>query len=403
LGNLTLYKPHAKQLEIHSAINKPGKYFVVSIGRQFGKTLLGENQAIKWAVENNYKIGWVSPTYKQCKKVFKEITKALGNCALVTRINHSDLTIEFITGSSILFYSAEAYDTIRGETFDALICDEFAHFKPQAWDEVLKATVLVKGKKVLLLSTPSGKNQFYNIFQLSNYNDNYKSFYGTSYDNPFIDPEEIEDARRSLPEHIFRQEYLAEFLDNGSQVFRNIQECVKTAKKDATTFAGLDLGRANDYTVLTMVNSKNQEIYSNRWRHMEWSAIINEVVKALDKYKPYTLIEANGAQDAIYEQIRDKVSFNKAKVKPFITTQKSKQAIVEDLIVGFEEMQVGIIGHDFQTAELEAFSYSYNVKTRTIKYSAPVGLHDDYVMSRAICSHAHKTMKKAGRYHIIVS
>ena len=402
MGKLTLYKPHPKQLEIHKAINQDGKYFVVSIGRQFGKTLLGENQALKWAIENkNWKVGWVSPTYKQCKKVFKEVVRALGKCPFVVRINNSDLIIEFDTGSVILFYSAEAYDTIRGETFDGLICDEFAFFKPAAWDEVLKATVLVKGKKVLIMSTPKGKNQFYKVFNLANDNPQYKSFFGTSYDNPFIDPEEIEDARRSLPEHIFKQEYLAEFLDDGSSVFRNINECINQANKTNHLFAGIDLGRADDWTVLTIVNDQDEEVYSNRWRHMDWSAIINNIVVVLNKYKPKTLVEANGAQDAIFEQIRNAVNYPKTSIKPFVTTSKSKQAIVEDLIVGFENKELSIIGYDWQVSELQTFTYEYNLKTRAIKYSAPVGLHDDYVMSRAITRQAKKTMKKSGVYNII--
>jgi RNA-binding protein YhbY len=387
-------------LEIHNAINSDGKYFVVSIGRQFGKTLLGENQALKWAVENNWKIGWISPTYKQCKKVFKEIVRAMGKNPFITSANHSDLVLNFTTGSTMLFYSAEAYDSIRGETFDALVGDEVAFWKPEAWNEVLKATVLVKGKKVLLLSTPKGKNQFYTLFNQSINNDNYHSFYGTSFDNPFIERSEIEDARRMLPDHIFRQEYLAEFLDNASSVFRNIKECIEIGEETRTLFAGVDLGRADDYTVLTIVDQNNKEVYCERWRHLEWSTIINNVVTKLNKYKPNVLIESNGAQDAIYEQIRDKVNYNKSKVKPFVTTSKSKQAIVENLIVAFENKEIGILGKDWQVSELETFTYEYNLKTRTIKYSAPSGLHDDYVMSRAICNEAHKTMKSSGIYHI---
>jgi RNA-binding protein YhbY len=387
-------------LEIHNAINSDGKYFVVSIGRQFGKTLLGENQALKWAVENNWKIGWISPTYKQCKKVFKEIVRAMGKNPFITSANHSDLVLNFTTGSTMLFYSAEAYDSIRGETFDALVGDEVAFWKPEAWNEVLKATVLVKGKKVLLLSTPKGKNQFYTLFNQSINNDNYHSFYGTSFDNPFIERSEIEDARRMLPDHIFRQEYLAEFLDDASSVFRNIKECIEIGEETRTLFAGVDLGRADDYTVLTIVDQNNKEVYCERWRHLEWSTIINNVVTQLNKYKPNVLIESNGAQDAIYEQIRDKVNYNKSKVKPFVTTSKSKQAIVENLIVAFENKEIGIIGKDWQISELEAFTYEYNLKTRTIKYSAPSGLHDDYVMSRAICNEAHKIMKSSGIYHI---
>lgn len=387
-------------MEIHNAINSDGKYFVVSIGRQFGKTLLGENEALKWAVENNWKVGWISPTYKQCKKVFKEIVRAMGKNPFITSANHSDLVLNFTTGSTMLFYSAEAYDSIRGETFDALVGDEVAFWKPEAWNEVLKATVLVKGKKVLLLSTPKGKNQFYTLFNQSINNDNYHSFYGTSFDNPFIERSEIEDARRMLPDHIFRQEYLAEFLDDASSVFRNIKECIDLGEETRTLFAGVDLGRADDYTVLTIVDQNNREVYCERWRHLEWSAIINNVVTQLNKYKPNVLIESNGAQDAIYEQIRDKVNYNKSKVKPFVTTSKSKQAIVENLIVAFENKEIGIIGKDWQMSELEAFTYEYNLKTRQIKYSAPSGLHDDYVMSRAICNEAHKIMKSSGIYHI---
>ena len=401
MGNIKLYKPNPKQLEIHKALETDIKYCIVSIGRQFGKTLFAENQAVKWGLENkSWKIGWISPTYKQAKKVFKEITKALADCNYVVDVNRGDLVIEFNTSSVIQFYSAEAYDSIRGETFDALICDEFAFFKPEAWNEVLKATVLVRGKKVLILSTPRGKNQFYNLYNLAEHNKNYISFRGSSYDNPFIDPEEIKEAQRNLPDHVFKQEYLAEFLDNGSSVFRNIKECIRRSNNTSSLYAGIDLGRSDDYTVLTIVDSNNVEVYCERWRHMDWSAIINNIVEQLNKYRPNTLVESNGAQDAIFEQIRNKVAYNKNSIQPFVTTSKSKQNIVEDLIVKFESMDIGIIGHDWQINELEVFTYEYNLKTRAIKYSAPVGLHDDYVMSRAITNHALKTMKSSGKYFV---
>jgi len=133
---------------------------------------------------------------------------------------------------------------------------------------------------------------------------------------------------------------------------------------------------------------------------MEWSSIINNIVEQLNKYRPNTLVESNGAQDAIFEQIRNKVAYNKNSIQPFVTTSKSKQNIVEDLIVKFENKDIGIIGHDWQVNELEVFTYEYNLKTRAIKYSAPVGLHDDYVMSRAITNHALKTMQSSGKYFV---
>jgi len=296
---------------------------------------------------------------------------------------------------------AEAYNSIRGESAHALILDEFRDFHPNAWGEAIKPTLTVTGKKVLVISTPKGKGQFYQLHQYGiNGQDRYISFNGSSYENPHANVDEINDAKRNLPDHIFRQEYLAEFIDDGSEVFSNIKEAIKIGEKTRLCFAGVDLGRADDYTVLTIVNENNEEIYCGRWRHMEWSKIIDNVVNKLNEFKPYTLVEANGAQDAIYEQIRNKVSYNKSMIQPFITTSKSKQAIIEDLIVEFEQQDIGIIGEDWQEGELEAFTYEYNIKTRQIKYTAPIGLHDDYVMSRAITSHARKTLKRKGNYMI---
>ena len=404
MATIELYKPHPKQLEIHKALERDDiMYCIVPTGRQFGKSLLAENQAVKWAIDNNdWNIAWISPTYKQCKKVFREMNNNLGNCPAYSKDPHlSDLIYSFSNGSQIIFYSAEAYDSIRGESFDAIICDEFRFFHPNAWNEGIKPTLTVTGKKVLIISTPKGKGQFYNLFQLGKTEPRYISFTATSFDNPHANKDEIEDARRNLPAHIFKQEYEAEFIEDGSEVFINIDECIKEATKTPILFAGIDLGRADDYTVLTIVNEQDEEVYCERWRHMDWSKIIGHIVETLNRYKPYCLVEANGAQDAIFEQIRNAVNYSKVKIMPFVTTSKSKQSIIENLIVKFENKEIGILGYDYQLSELQAFTYEYNIKTRAIKYSAPLGLHDDYVMSRAITSQAHKTMKKKGTYNIV--
>jgi len=403
LATATLYTPHKNQRLIHDAINNGSeKYYILAIGRQWGKTLLDINQALYWGLSfKKVKIGWVSPIYAQCKKVFKETVKAFDKKPHIYRsVNRGDLIIEYVTGSTVQFFSADSYDSIRGNTFDFLIVDEFAFIAREAWTEVLRATVLVHGKKVILSSTPKGKGLFWELFNLEHSNKNYKSFRMSSYDNPFIDPKEIDDARATLPDHIFRQEYLAEFLDNAGSVFRNITEAVRPSVQTPKLYFGLDLGRADDYTVLTIINDRNEEIFCKRWRHMEWSTIMNEVAAELNKYKPKGKIESNGSQDAIFEMIQKKVTYGKSNVEPFITALKNKQEIVEDLIVCFEEKTIGILGEDFQKHELEVFTYEYNLKTRNIKYSAPTGLHDDYVMSRAIAYNSLKTMKASGKYSI---
>lgn len=399
MATIELYKPHPKQLEIHNALARPDvMYVIVPTGRQFGKTTCGENQAVKWGVEEKWNVGWISPTYKQCKKVFREMLNNLGDCPAFSKPpNLSDLIIYWHGGQTI-FYSAEAYDSIRGESFDAVILDEFRDYKQGAWEYGIKPTLTVTGKKVLVISTTKGKGPLYTLAQMQNTSPRYLTITATSYDNPYANKSEIDDAKRTLPDHIFRQEYMAEFLEDGSEVFPNIKECIKIGSKTDRYYAGVDLGRADDYTVLTIVDSNNNEVYCDRWRHMEWSKIIDNVVTNLNKYQPYTFIESNGAQDAIYERIRDTVNFSKYRVEPFVTTTKSKQEVVENLIVAFEQKTLGIIGEEWQVSELQSFAYEYNVKTRQIKYSAPIGLHDDYVMSRAICNHAYRELKSKGNF-----
>jgi hypothetical protein len=126
---------------------------------------------------------------------------------------------------------------------------------------------------------------------------------------------------------------------------------------------------------------------------MDWTAIVSLVAAKLNEYKPSGFIECNGTQDAIFEMILAKITYGKHNIQPFVTTAKNKQSIIEDLIVAFEDKSIGIIGHDFQKHELEVFTYEYNLKTRNIKYSAPTGLHDDYVMSRAMCYRAFKSLR----------
>jgi hypothetical protein len=401
---LQLYNPHPKQAEIHRALNSLAcKYYTVPIGRQFGKSLLGINQNYLWGINNaDIQMGWVSPVYSQAKKVFREMEKGIIDTPFLRSSNKSDLIITFGNRSTLQFFSAEAYDAIRGNTFHYLTCDEFDYFKSEAWDEVLKATVIVKGRKVLFLSTPKGKGLMFRMANMSNVDPNYHTIKGTSFDNPLIPVSELEDARRNLPEHIFKQEYLAEFLDDSSSVFKEVKACIKNNPPfTLETFAGVDLGRADDYTVVTVLNSVGQVIHIERWRHLEWSEIINNVVDVLNKYKPRTIIEANNAQDAIYEQIRNKIVFNKSWLEPFVTGQKNKQNIIEDLIVAFEQRDIGITSEQWLIDELNMYTYDYNLKTRQIKYSAPQGFHDDGVMSLAFAWAAYRNLKGMGKMIVL--
>lgn len=398
--SVQLYRPHQNQEKIHWSIkNEPYKYYVLDIGRQFGKTLLAENQAMDWAFNQpGCKIAWVSPIYKQAKKVFEEIDLAFAHASFVfSEKNKTDLTFKFCTGSTMQFFSAERYDNIRGFTFDYLICDEFAFMDAEAWTEVLRATVLVRGKKVLLISTPKGKNHFWQLHSLDGIDKQYKSFKMTSYDNPIIDPSEIDAAKETLPDHVFRQEYMAEFIDGGTGVFLNLN--IQSAERTDKNYFGVDIGRADDYTVLSIFNKEGKQIYIERWRHDTWVNISRKVAEKINEYNAVGYVEVNSVGDAIFEQIRT-LCRNQNNVHPFITTAKSKQDIIEQIAVANMNKEISFLNCDWLIKEFDVFTFEFNAKSRTVRYAAPSGFHDDGVMGSAIGYEAFKKLKHSGQYFI---
>lgn len=395
MSSIKGYKPHAKQREIHDAINNTdAKYYVCNIGRQFGKTMLGINQCLYWSInDKSSMIGWVSPIYKQSKKVYQELKRATESSGFF-KYNDTELIVKGFN-STIQFFSAERADGIRGNTFDYLICDEFDFMKTNTWEEVLQPTILVKGKKVLFISTPRGKRMMYKLSLLRHNDDRYRYFQYSSYDNPMIDPREIDSIRETVPDHIFRQEYLAEFLDGATGLFKNVRECIKVASNSGTLYGGLDIGRADDYTVLTIGTKDGGVIHIERWRHDEWTRIIDKVAALISKFKCNTYVEINNQGDVFFELLKMKCG---NLVQPFTTTTKSKPIMIEDLAVAFEQLELSLPNEEYLIDELEAFTYVFDAKTRHVKYSAPEGIHDDSVISLSLYNQARKNLSQRGKY-----
>ena len=397
------YTPTIKQREIIEAgLDATTKYITGCFGRQAGKSFTALNLMLKWMLEDNNSVGmWVAPIFAQSKKVFTELNNIIAGANLTKSVNKSELTITFINGSVLYFRSGEREDSLRGYTLDYLVIDEAGYIKNNVWSEVLRPTVLVKGKKVLFISTPKGKNWFYDV-AMRGYGDEhiqYKTFHATSFDTPFITEEELLEAKQSLPETIYRQEILAEFIDDGGEVFNSIKTtCVMTEYPHQVSnekyYAGLDFGRQNDYTVLTILNSEGKIVEFYRERQKSWDIIISEVVMKLRKWKPITYVEVNSIGDVLFEQIKKQYG----SVQPFVTTNDTKQNMIEDLIMGMNESKLILPTPELNAdlyKELSVFTYEYSPRTRKVKYGAPSGFHDDCVISLAL---AYQTFKKKATY-----
>jgi len=402
----TGFTPHTKQRAmVNEIISSAAKYHVACVGRQFGKSLMAINLSLYWMINNGpVKVLWVSPVYSQTTKVQKELMQAIGASGIVKNCNYSDNYIRLKNGSEILFRSAEKYDNIRGLTVDYGILDEAAFMKEDAWKEAIKPVFLVKGKKVLFISTPKGKNWFHELFQLAKSTDytNYKAYTGSSYDTPYIAIEEIEDAKKTLPPNVFQQEYLAKFIDSGGEVFSNLDKNTFTQypRPNGKVYCGIDLGKQEDFTVATFQDSAGQVIDIYRANNKEWTAMVNDIMQLVRRYSATVMVEVNSIGDVIYEQIKNQWQ----DTHPFVTTSKSKNEMIEGLILDMNESTVRIPdGQLFPwlLSELEVFTYSYNPKTRSIKYGHPTGLHDDCVISLAIVNYNRKQNKTLGTYAVM--
>ena len=390
MAKIELYKPHPKQLEIHKAINENDSfYYLLNIGRQFGKTILLENQALYWSVNfNGVSVGWVSPIYKQALKSFTSILNAIREIPVYKRANESKLEIEFTNGSSIKFMSGESDDNLRGNTFHYLICDEFAFIKKDTWQYVLRATILVKGRKCLLASTPKGKNHFFDLCNLAKENPRYQYFKGTSFDNPFTNYEELEDIKNTLPVEVWNQEYLAEFIDSAT-VFKNIRDCIfETNEQTEQTYIGIDIGFINDYTVLTALNDRKELIGLERFNRVDAKELKERIKNFIMKYNnPIAYIELNNQGKPIYDDLlyMDLSTY----LQGFKTTHNSKSDIINLLIKAFNERLIKIKDDPVLISELEAFIFKVT-STGVLRFEASSGFHDDTVMSLAIANKCHE-------------
>jgi len=406
--NVKGFTPHIDQRVKIDLIEDPEvKYVVLTTGRQWGKTLLAQNLLLKWALEHPGSVlMWVSPVYAQARKVFSSIHEAVINSGLIKDNHKTNLMMTLVNGSVIHFKSGERPDSLRGFTNDYLIIDEAAYLRDEVWNMVLKPTILVRGKKVLFISTPKGKNYLYSLsIKGQEYNEkSYLYLKGSSYDTPFISADELDEARRSLPEDIYRQEILGEFIDSGGEVFVDIDRyCVlhnyQLPRQGTKYYAGVDFGRQDDYSVLSIFDDAGELVYYYRDRHKSWSEIIDHIQKKLIEYDALCQVEVNSIGDVLYEQLKSKYR----KVEPFLTTNASKQNIIEDFIYGTNEGLIKLPTEKLNPElhlELKTFTYDYSLKTRRISYGAIQGAHDDIVMSLCIGYNTLKERKTKGAYYI---
>lgn len=384
---LKLNTPHPAQKKV---LESDARFRVMMCGRRFGKSLISQNIAIENGIERKH-VAYITPTYALGKIFFKEICKLLPE--KIYKKNETDLLIDFITGGSIRFFTGERLDALRGTKWHLAIIDEASYIPnlEDGWNNSIRPTLTDYKGKAIFLSTPRGKNYFYSLF-MRNGEDGWESFKFSTYDNPHIDASEIDAAKAQLPSVVFKQEYMADPMENAANPFgsEHIMACCKESKGTAAYY-GIDLAKSVDWTVIIGMDINGNVVHFERFQK-DWLQT-KETILRLPKNLPI-VIDSTGVGDAIVEDLQKKFT----QMHGFKFTSTSKQQLLEGLASAIQTKTISYPNNIIKQ-ELEIFEYTFT--PTGVRYSAPQGFHDDCVIALALANKCRLDHKFKGKYHVV--
>ena len=252
---IRLPKPHPMQAAIRASSAKRN---VICAGRRAGKTTLAAMVGVERALAGR-RVLFASPTQEQADAFWDKCKDWLGDAltyGVIQKNENRRLLSGFPQGGRIRAKTAWDADTLRGDYADFLVFDEFAGMGPDAWDKVGAPMLLDNDGDAWFISTPRRKNQFF-AFYVRALEDGvrWRSWHFTSLDNPYLNPAALAEIAGDLSEDGYKQEILAEFLENEGFVFRNLAACMhapQDMKPDDHAghriVAGVDWGKLQDYS-----------------------------------------------------------------------------------------------------------------------------------------------------------
>lgn len=381
-------------------IDSPSRFTVTEASTKVGKTashiiwLFEQPLALK--LKAGQSCWWVAPTFSQAEIAFNRMRRQVDNPNFFTT-NLSKLTLTYPTGAEIHFKSAERPDNLYGDDVYACVFDEFTRAREEAWYAIRSTLTKTNGKCKFIGNVKGKKNWGYRLAQRAKGGEpNFAYFKITAYDavkEGLITEAEVEQAKRDLPDNVFKELYLAEPSEDGSNPFGldHIKKCLRGFSHQAPVVYGVDLAKSVDWTVMVGLDVNGQVTAIHRWQ-ADWDTTKNKIIEICNKVP--TLIDSTGVGDPIVESLQ--------RVRPSVEGFKfgsvSKQQIMEGLAAGIQQTKTSVI-EGVHRDELESYEFEF---TRTgVKYTCPSGMHDDVVCAHALAFHKF-TQRKTGQYNIRV-
>lgn len=384
--NELLAELHLAQRQV---ANDARRFNVLNCGRRFGKTLFGLNRA-KQTLQKEQPVGWFAPTYKLMIEVWIEARRAFAG--EIVSANKTEMRMELKNGAIFDMWTLDNPDAGRGRKYARVIIDEAAMVKNllDAWQSSIRPTLTDLKGDAWFLSTPRGRNGFWQLYQLGiePAETEWACWQMPTAANPYIDATEIEAARQMLPALTFEQEYLAVFLEGQGSVFRNIAVCLNAppATPEQHTghriVAGADWAQSRDFTAFSFgcLDCK-AEVDRDRFNKIDYAFQVERLKLLCDKWRPAAILtELNSIGQPIFEALQRMG----LPVVGFTTTASSKPPLIENMALALERAEWQFQPDPVWTAEMEAYERTVSPVTGRSSYSAPEGIHDDTIISRAL-------------------
>lgn len=404
------FTPHKGQEQV---LDNMKRHNVICAGVRWGKSLLCGYIAFKHLLCDDQKIWIVSLSYDMARKVFDYVLDFMGeydrNLVKSARILKKPTPIIEIEewNSKIECKSAENETSLLGEELDLAILDEAARMKRDIWDRYLTARLSSRKGKSFIISTPFGKNWFYEEFNSAKDGEDSMAFQFETRENPHFDDKEWDRLKTKLSEDTFNQEYKATFLENEAYLFNNVNNCIREkdlvledSMKGHQYLMGVDLGRKHSFTAITVVDKEtNSVVHLDRFKGNNWSMQKKRISQTAKRYNNARIVmDSSGIGDPIYDDLREE-GLN---IETFQFTGKSKYHLIENLKVAIENENLIIPNDDELVKELKAMR-EYKTGNRRgsgYTYDTPSNVNDDMIDSLALAVWRLDTKRKGAKSDI---
>lgn len=369
------------------------KVKVVAKGRRFGLTKGDANYVIEKMIEGLSPVLWVDTVNtnidRYVERYFTPVLNNLPSNYWKWRQQKKELSI---LNSRCDLRSADKPENIEGFAYKLIVLNEAGIILKgeYLWENTIRPMTMDFDPDMIIGGTPKGQNLFHDLkIKAEDDKDqryaNWEYFHYTSYDNPYIPRKVIQELEDDMPEHVKKQEIYAEFLEDSASVFRNIDNCTGSESmkptKDRYYFAGLDLAKHVDFTVLTILDDNGNQVYFTRLNKLDWPYQKRLIIDVVRNYGAILVMDSTGIGDPIYDDLVNEG----LEVEGYKFTNQSKKQLVECLMISVEQEKIKTLDEPVQTNEMRIFGYEIS-PSGVMRYSAPEGKHDDCVIALALAN-----------------